>query len=84
MNNEALVRALNEGEIGGAGLDVTPQEPLPEHHPLWGMPNVIITPHVAGGSLNRQERIVALICENLKRLIAGKPLLSRIDKRKGY
>ncbi len=84
MNEEALVRALNEGEIGGAGLDVTPQEPLPEHHPLWGMPNVIITPHVAGGSPNRQERIVALICKNLKRLIDGKPLLSQIDKRKGY
>jgi len=63
---------------------VTPQEPLPEHHPLWGPPNVIIIPHVAGGSPNRQERIVALFSENLKRLIAGKPLLSRIDKRKGY
>jgi phosphoglycerate dehydrogenase-like enzyme len=84
VDEVALVGALKEGEIGGAGLDVTPQDPLPADHPLWDMPNVVITPHVAGGSPNRQDRIVSLICENLKRLIAGLPLLSEIDKRKGY
>ena len=84
VNEEALMEALREGVIGGAGLDVTPQEPLPEDHPLWRMENVIITPHAAGGSPNRQDRIVELFCENLRRLLAGQPLLSVIDKRKGY
>ena len=79
-----LLRALNEGLIGGAGLDVTPEEPLPLDSPLWDMPNVIITPHVAGGSPIRLDRTVGLFCDNLERLLAGKPLLSVIDKRKGY
>ncbi len=84
VDEDALMEALEQRQIGGAGLDVTPQEPLPEDHPLWRMENVIITPHVAGGSPNRQDRIVKLFCENLKRLMAGEPMLSVIDKRKGY
>ena len=84
VNEQALIEALRKGVIGGAGLDVTPQEPLPEDHPLWSMENVIITPHAAGGSPNRLDRIVELFCENLRRLLAGQPLLSVIDKRKGY
>ena len=84
VNEQALIEALRKGWIGGAGLDVTPQEPLPEDHPLWSMENVIITPHVAGGSPNRWDRIVDLFCENLRRLLASEPLLSVIDKRKGY
>ena len=84
VNEQALVDALQNQKIAGAGLDVTPQEPLPENHVLWGMPNVVITPHTAGGSPNRDDRLVDLICENLKRHEAGEPLLSEIDKTKGY
>lgn len=84
MDEAALVAALMCKQIAGAGLDVTPVEPLPPEHPLWQLDNVLITPHTAGGSPNRQDRIVNLFCENLKRLVAGRPLLSIIDKSKGY
>ncbi len=84
VDGEALIRALNDELIGGAGLDVTPVEPLPADSPLWDMPNVIITPHVAGGSPIRMDRTVALFCDNLERFLVGKPLLCVIDKRKGY
>ena len=84
VNEQALMEALRKGVIGGAGLDVTPQEPLPEDHPLWRMENVIVTPHAAGGSPTRMDRTVELFCENLRRLMAGQTLLSVIDKRKGY
>lgn len=80
----ALLEALEQGLISGAGLDVTPQEPLPADHPLWRMENVIVTPHTAGGSPNRQDRITRLFCENLGRFLRGEPLLSVIDKHKGY
>ena len=84
VDEPALIRALTSGNIGGAGLDVTPEEPLPTDSPLWDMPNVIITPHVAGGSPIRLDRSVGLFCDNLERLLVGKPLLSVIDKEKGY
>ena len=84
VDGPALLRALNNGSIGGAGLDVTPEEPLSMDSPLWDMPNVIITPHVAGGSPIRLDRTVGLFCDNLERLLVGKPLLSVIDKEKGY
>ena len=84
MDDASLVEALETGQIAGAGLDVTPQEPLPGDHPLWNMPNVIITPHTAGGSPNRQDRIVNLFCENLRRFLKGENMLSVIDKKKGY
>ena len=84
VDGPALLRALNNGSIGGAGLDVTPEEPLPTDSPLWDMPNVIITPHVAGGSPIRLDRTVGLFCDNLERILVGKPLLSVIDKEKGY
>lgn len=84
VDEPSLLRALERGLIGGAGLDVTPEEPLPQDSPLWDIPNVIVTPHVAGGSPNRDDRTVGLFCDNLERFLAGKPLLSVIDKRKGY
>ena len=84
VDGQALIRALTSGSIGGAGLDVTPEEPLPTDSPLWDMPNAIITPHVAGGSPIRLDRSVGLFCDNLERLLVGKPLLSVIDKEKGY
>ena len=84
IDGPALLRAMKNGSIGGAGLDVTPEEPLPTDSPLWDMPNVIITPHVAGGSPIRLDRTVGLFCDNLERTLVGKPLLSIIDKEKGY
>lgn len=84
VDGPSLLRALRNGHIGGAGLDVTPEEPLPSESPLWDMANVIITPHVAGGSPVRMDRTVSLFCDNLERFLVGKPLLSVIDKQKGY
>ena len=84
VDEAALLNALSDGVIGGAGLDVTPQEPLPEDHPLWRMSNVVVTPHTAGGSPVRGDRIVDLFCENLRRLLDGDALSSVIDKSKGY
>jgi phosphoglycerate dehydrogenase-like enzyme len=79
-----LVKALDEGLLWGAGLDVTDPEPLPLNHPLWTHPRVIVTPHTAGGSPRRCERVVVTFCENLRRMRTGEPLLALIDKRKGY
>jgi phosphoglycerate dehydrogenase-like enzyme len=79
-----LVKALDEGLLWGAGLDVTDPEPLPAGHPLWRHPRVIVTPHTAGGSPRRAGRVIAVFCENLRRMRAGRPLLALIDKRKGY
>jgi phosphoglycerate dehydrogenase-like enzyme len=79
-----LVEALEEGNLAGAGLDVTDPEPLPQGHPLWNMPNVIITPHVAAGSDLRSERLWVVLRENLRRYVAGEPMLSVVDPARGY
>ncbi|WP_188664230.1 D-2-hydroxyacid dehydrogenase [Arenimonas soli] len=79
-----LVAALRSGHLGGAGLDVTDPEPLPAGHPLWAMPNVIITPHVAGNSDRDDERSWLLINENLRRYVAGEALLNVVDIERGY
>ena len=79
-----LVRALEEGEIAGAGLDVTDPEPLPDGHPLWSAPRVIITPHMAGQSDRIMDRIFLLARENIRRYSAGEPLLSVVDMDRGY
>jgi phosphoglycerate dehydrogenase-like enzyme len=84
IDGEAIVRALRSGRLAGAGLDVTPQEPLPADNPLWQMPNVVITPHTAGASPMRAGRNVARFVENLRRYRAGQPLDGLIDKHKGY
>ncbi|MGH7318651.1 MAG: D-2-hydroxyacid dehydrogenase [Candidatus Rokuibacteriota bacterium] len=84
VHGDDLLLALDDGLIWGAGLDVTDPEPLPPGHRLWTHPRVIVTPHTAGGSPRRAERVIATFCENLRRLRAGQPLLGLIDKRKGY
>ncbi len=84
VDAEALLEALDQGLIRGAGLDVTPEEPLVADSPLWDHPHVIITPHASGGSPLRLDRSVDLFCENLRRFTDGRPLLSVIDKHKGY
>jgi phosphoglycerate dehydrogenase-like enzyme len=84
IDEGALLRALSEGRIAGAGLDVTPVEPLPPESPLWTLPNVVITPHTAGASQMRARRNVARFIENLRRYRRGEPLEGLIDKQKGY
>jgi phosphoglycerate dehydrogenase-like enzyme len=79
-----LIAALDEGLIWGAGLDVTDPEPLPLDHRLWTHPRVVVTPHTAGGSPRRAQRVIDTFCENLRRRRAGQPLLALIDKDKGY
>lgn len=79
-----LVAALRSGQLGGAGLDVTDPEPLPAGHPLWSMPNVIITPHIAGNSDREDERSWLLINENLRRYVAGEAMLNVVDIERGY
>lgn len=84
VDDGSIVRALRDRLIAGAGLDVTPIEPLPADHPLWTMENVVITPHVAGASPLRMDRAVDLFCRNLAAFRAGRSLESIIDKTKGY
>jgi phosphoglycerate dehydrogenase-like enzyme len=79
-----LVAALKAGEIAGAGLDVTDPEPLPAGHPLWTAPRVLISPHTAGRSDRSRERLFLLVRENLRRYVAGEPLLSVVDIARGY
>lgn len=79
-----LVAALREGRIAGAGLDVTDPEPLPAGHPLWSMPNVILTPHIAVASDEFFQTIITLAAENLRRYVAGEPMLSIVDLARGY
>jgi len=80
----ALVRALEEKWIAGAGLDVFVQEPLPQASPLWTLTNAILTPHISGFTPNYEQRAVDIFCENLRRYIAGQPLLNIVDKSTGY
>ena len=84
VHGEDLMAALDQELIGGAGLDVTDPEPLPAGHPLWRHPRVIVTPHTAGGSPRRADRVIDTLCENLRRMRAGQPLTALIDKEKGY
>jgi phosphoglycerate dehydrogenase-like enzyme len=78
-----LLAALESGQLAGAGLDVTDPEPLPADHPLWQLPNVIITPHVAGRGGDR-FRHNTLIQENVRRFVAGDALLNVVDPELGY
>lgn len=84
VDTEAVNDALREGWIGGAALDVFGEEPLPEDHPLWEAPNLIITPHVAGFSPEYNQRANQMFLENLKRYLEDEPLLNRVDLSRGY
>jgi phosphoglycerate dehydrogenase-like enzyme len=84
IDEQALIRALREGWIAGAGLDVAEEEPLPSESPLYSMPNVILTPHISGASVHYDERLAALFAENLRRYCAGQPLKNRYDPSRGY
>ncbi len=84
VDHGALVEALKEGSIAGAALDVYPVEPVPEGSPLWDLPNVILSPHVAGASQHYFERAVDLFADNLRRYLSEQPLLNRYDPERGY
>lgn len=86
VDHLALARLLTEQRIGGAALDVTEPEPLPEDHPLWSAPNVLITPHVSGGCHMEQnfEIILKITAENLKAFRDGRPLKNQVDRTAGY
>lgn len=84
IDQEALVRALRDGGIAGAALDVTTPEPLPADHELWGLPNVMITPHISGGTPRYMERAIGLFCDNLRRYADGEPLRNVVDPARGY
>ncbi len=84
IDEHALIAALKDTEIAGAGLDVFEQEPLPTDSPLWDIPNVLITPHNGGTSPRSHERMMDLFRENLRRYVAGQPLLNVVDKAEGY
>ena len=84
VDEVALVRAMQEGWIGGAGLDVFEQEPLPPDSPLWEQEQMLLSPHVAGFTPRYDERAAALFAANLARYLAGEPLLNRVDNTRGY
>ena len=84
IDTAALVAALAAGQLGGAGLDVVEPEPLPPDHPLWGMPNVLITAHYAGAQPHYAELAASTFLDNLQRYLSGQPLVNVVDKRVGY
>jgi phosphoglycerate dehydrogenase-like enzyme len=84
IREAALIRALQDGRIAGAGLDVFETEPLPADSPLWDMKNVIITGHYAGITPLYFDRVMAIFLENLQRYEQGEPLMNVVDKALGY
>ena len=79
-----LVEALRAGEIAGAGLDVFEVEPLPADHPLWTMPNVVLTPHVAASVPEVADRWLDVLVDNVGRFVRGEPLRNVVDKRQWF
>jgi phosphoglycerate dehydrogenase-like enzyme len=84
VDQDALADALKNGRLAGAGIDATDPEPLPADHPLWELPNVIISPHSSGASRQTQERGRAITRENIKRFLAGEELINVCDKQAGF
>lgn len=84
VDQDALIAALAGGRLAGAGLDVFVDEPLPPDNPLWSLPNVLLTPHVAGATPRYYERAAGLFVANLARWRAGQPLARRYDPDRGY
>ncbi|HUX21440.1 MAG TPA: D-2-hydroxyacid dehydrogenase [Spirochaetia bacterium] len=84
VDEEALVKALSERRIAGAGLDVFETEPLPEGSKLWELENVIITPHYSGITPRYTERFMEIFIDNLKRFVRGEALRNLVDMNRGY
>jgi phosphoglycerate dehydrogenase-like enzyme len=84
LEEEAVLRAVREGILAGAALDVFAQEPLPPESPLWDEPRILLSPHVAGISPEYDARATDLFVANLRRYLLGQPLLNRFDPARGY
>lgn len=84
VDQPALIRALKEGWIAGAALDVFEEEPLPRDSPLWDMPNVIVTPHNSWSTPHLKQREAELFLDNLDRYLRDAPLRNVIDPDQGY
>ena len=84
VDTDAVMAALHSGHLGGASLDVYPQEPLPPDHPLWACPNVILTPHTSGFRQGHWEEVVDLFAENLARFERGEAPRFRVEPELGY
>jgi phosphoglycerate dehydrogenase-like enzyme len=84
VDEEAVLAALADGRLRGYAADVFETEPLPAGHPFWSHPAVIVSPHVAGFAPDYRERVRDLVCDNLARFLAGRPLLNLVDRRLGY
>lgn len=84
VDQEALIKALDEGVLVGAALDVTDPEPLPESSPLWGMENVIVTPHISGVGQSYTERTFKVLEDNLVRREKGERLINVVNRKRGY
>ncbi len=84
VDEPVLVRALAEGWIAGAGLDVFEQEPLPADHKLWTLPGVLLTPHTAGYGPYLDDRRYEIILDNCRRFLAGQPLRNLVDKARWF
>jgi phosphoglycerate dehydrogenase-like enzyme len=84
VDEHALAEALRAGRIAGAAIDVTETEPTPQDNPLWDAPNLILTPHMAGASTEKERRCVEVLRDNMIRFHHGDPLINQVDKRRGY
>lgn len=84
VDTDALVRALQDGSVGGAALDVTDPEPLPAGHPLWELPNALVTPHVANTWSMAVPELAAMVRRNVERFAAGDRLEGVVDPALGY
>ena len=80
----SLIKSLDSRRLAGAGVDVMDPEPLPKGNALWKFDNVVITPHIAGRSDQDRGRMVGTIGQNIRRFVAGQPLINVVDKKKGY
>jgi phosphoglycerate dehydrogenase-like enzyme len=79
-----LVAALSDGRLGGAALDVTDPEPLPDGHPLWALPNCLVTPHIANTPEMGLDLLEPFVEENVRRFCEGRALLAPVDVALGY
>lgn len=85
INQEAMAEALREGKIGAAAVDVTYPEPLPEDSELWDLENLLITPHIAGGTQHEGQYVLEIFEENLAKFLKGEfPLRNQVDKERGF
>lgn len=84
IDEPELIRLLQEGRFAGAALDVVAQEPMPPENPLWKLPNVLIMPHIASWTVMQARRSSGVLIENLRRDLAGQPLVNQIDKELLY